>query len=471
MNMLGNKIAIILTIIILISAIGCEEKKIEEGNVVQIEDLGIRKGVFERRFVMTSTYTDNNEFTPKLLISEIDKLLLPNYLFINDAYRLGLNKDQVIVNKAFMYKLNLIASNHPIYTENFSFSKEEMIEFYNKKEFAFDFELFKNISYSRVDSIYKYLKEGNELDFDDDAKKIQSFPSKFRFTNSTYADHSPVEVYDKLLEMKEGEVSEPIYTASVWVVVKLNKKKKIKQKPYDEFQKDLIDQYQQIMKDKQVELLTIKLREKYNLKIFQENSKTLVKSFLKKSGNRSFSRDRLNESDLDDIIISTTEEKINLDYLVYVLNSSMMFSSVDKITQKDIDEIVNNLANITVLYSDALEKGVDNVEIIRDRFENNENRLLYSKYLKEEISDKVVVSEEDARDYFNNNRDEWKGEFNEVKRAVIKKLRQKLMYQRRDELIEKFKSDFNIQYNMELLKELADKFTEEKLQLQKNKNQ
>ena len=185
MNMLGNKIAVILTVLILISTIGCEEQKIEEGNVVQIEDLGIRKGVFERRFIMTSTYTDNNEFTPKLLISEIDKLLLPNYLLINDAYKLGLNKDQVFVNKALMYKLNLIAANHPIYTENFSLSKEEMIEFYNKKEFAFDFEIVKNISYSRVDSIYKYLKEGNEIEFNDDDKKMQSFPSKFKFTNST----------------------------------------------------------------------------------------------------------------------------------------------------------------------------------------------------------------------------------------------------------------------------------------------
>ncbi len=462
MNMLGNKIAVILTVLILISTIGCEEQKIEEGNVVQIEDLGIRKGVFERRFIMTSTYTDNNEFTPKLLISEIDKLLLPNYLLINDAYKLGLNKDQIFVNKALMYKLNLIASNHPIYTENFSLPKEEMIEFYNKKEFVFDFELFKNISYYQVDSIYKYLKEGNEIEFNDDDKKMQSFPSKFKFTNSTYADHGPVEVYDKLLEMKEGEVSEPIYTASVWVVVKLKQKKKIKQKPYEEFQGDLIDQYQQIMKDKQVELLTKNLREKYNLKIVQENSEKIIKSFFVKNGYASFSRDRFNESDLDDIIISTTEEKINLDFLVYVLNSSMMFNSVENITQKDIDVFVNNFANNTVLYSDALEKGVDNIEIIRDRFENNENRLLYSKYLKEEISDKVVVSEEDAKDYYNNNRDEWKGEFNEVKPAVIRKLRQKLMYQRSDELIEKFKSDFNIQYNMELLKELADKFTEEK---------
>ena len=462
MNMLGNKIAVILTVLILISTIGCEEKKIEEGNVVQIEDLGIRKGIFERRFIMTSTYTDNNEFTPKLLISEIDKLLLPNYLLINDAYKLGLNKDKVFVNKALMYRLNLIAANHPIYTENFSLSKEEMIEFYNKKEFAFDFEIVKNISYSRVDSIYKYLKEGNEIEFNDDDKKMQSFPSKFKFTNSTYADHGPVEVYDKLLEMKEGEVSEPIYTASVWVVVKLKQKKKIKQKPYEEFQRDLIDQYQQIMKDKQVELLTKNLREKYNLKIVQENSEKIIKSFFVKNGYASFSRDRFNESDLDDIIISTTEEKINLDFLVYVLNSSMMFNSVENMTQKDIDVFVNNFANNTVLYSDALEKGVDNIEIIRDRFENNENRLLYSKYLKEEISDKVAVSEEDAKDYYNNNRDEWKGEFNEVKPAVIRKLRQKLMYQRSDELIEKFKSDFNIQYNMELLKELADKFTEEK---------
>ena len=462
MNMLGNKIAVILTLLILISTIGCEEQKIEEGNVVQIEDLGIRKGVFERRFAMTSTYNENTEFTPKLLKSEIDKTLLPNYLLINDAYKLGLNKDQKFINKVLMYKLNILAANHPIYTENFSFSKEEMIEFYNKKEFVFDFELVKNISYYQVDSIYKYLKQGNEIEFNDDDKRMQSLPSKFEFTNSTYAENGPAELYDKLLEMKEGEVSEPIFTASVWVVVKLKQKKKIKQKPYEEFQKDLIDQYQQIMKDKQVKLLTKNLREKYNLKIFQENSEKIIKSFFALNGYGSFKRERLNESDLDDIIISTTEEKINLEFLVFALNGSMKFNSVEKIAQKDIDEFVNNFANIIVLYSDALEKGVDNIEIIRDKFENNENRLLYSKYLKVEISDKISVSEEDAKDYYNNNRDEWKGEFNEVKYNIIRKLRQKLMYQRSDELIEKFKSDINVQYNEKLLKKLADKFTEEK---------
>ena len=96
MKMLLNKIAIILTILIISLTIGCDEQKIEEGNVVQIEDIGIRKGVFERKFKMTNDFNETKVFAPEFLKNSIEKYMLTDHLLICDAYKKGFNVDPKI---------------------------------------------------------------------------------------------------------------------------------------------------------------------------------------------------------------------------------------------------------------------------------------------------------------------------------------------------------------------------------------
>lgn len=464
MKMLLNKIAIIFTVLILLFAIGCEEKKIEEGNLVQIENVGIRTGVFERKFKMTNDFNETKVFTPEFLKNSIEKYMLTDHLLICDAYKKGFNEDPKITKIMLEYRLSLIASNNPIYSENISIAKDEMAIYYNKKKNIFNFEVIQHNSYYWADSISRYILDGNELKLSKTEKNQQlSYPRQLEFKNSSYGDDVPVEIYDILLKMKEGEVSEPIHSGPVWIVLKLNAKKKNGQLPkYEEMLPKIVDELQPVFKDKQLTELTKELKIKYNLQINKESIGKIIKAFEFSDGAGSFSSKRIDKSDLDEIVISTTEQNFNVDYLLFILNRSNVFRTINTLTPEDINSVIEGISDMIVLYFDGLEKGVDKIDIIQDQLENKENRLLYSKYLKDEIAGKIVVTKADAEEYYNDNRDKWPGDFINVKSSVINKLRQKLAYQRRDELAEEFRSDFNIQYNMELLKELADKFTEEK---------
>ena len=142
---------------------------------------------------------------------------------------------------------------------------------------------------------------------------------------------------------------------------------------------------------------------------------------------------------------------------------------MNNLVVKELEIVIENISDMIVFYFDGLEKKVDQIEIVKDKLEHKENRLLFSKYLKDEISKKIVVTDTETKKYYNENKSKWSGEFNNVKPNVISELRKKLMYQRRDDLVEKFRKDFNIQYNEVMLNELAEKFTQEKKVSNENK--
>jgi hypothetical protein len=104
---------------------------------------------------------------------------------------------------------------------------------------------------------------------------------------------------------------------------------------------------------------------------------------------------------------------------------------------------------------------------LSEQIENKLYRVLYSKYLKEEISDKVSISQEVALSYYNDNRGVWKGEFEKVKSSIINKMRKEAMYKYRDQLVKDLSDEFDVLYNEPLLQEIADSFTAEK----KNKSE
>ncbi len=453
-----------LIVLSLLLAVSCSEHKIINDNyIAQIDNLGIHKGVFERKFKRTDVYGKNKVFTSEMLKTSLNKILLNDHLLINDALNLGFDEDPMISKTILEYKLNLIASNHPIYTEDFSIPKEELLEFYSKKKFVYTFEIIQHNSLYLADTIYSYLLQGNELSISEDNKERIPYPRKIAFKNSTYGNDVPVEVYDIILEMNNGEVSSPIHSGPVWTIIKLIEKKKNNNlKKYDEMKNVIIQQIQPLKKSNQIKQLTEQLREKYKLQIDKQILEKIYKTFRSDYNEGSFDRGKIAESDLDETIISTTKEKFNVDFLIFMLNRSGIFRNVQKILIKELDIAINNIADMIVFYFDGLEKEVDKIELVNDKMENKLNRLLFSKYLKDEIVNKVKVTEEHANNYYDKNRSEWPGEFNNVKASVIAKLRKKLMYERRDNLIKDFRNKFDIQYNEELLEELAEQFTDEK---------
>jgi len=308
------------------------------------------------------------------------------------------------------------------------------------------------------------MTAGNNILID---KKVedQGYPRKIEIKNSIYGNDVPIDLYNIIVKMKEGEIRGPIYSGPVWTIVKLIKKRTNKKlKKYDEIIAEIIDQIQPVIKDKQIEKLTEDLRIKYELKVNNDMLDSLYKCFEIKNGLGFFNKSKLNISP-EDIIIKTNKDSYTIEFLIFMLNRSNAFIKTEKLSRKELNIVTNNIADRIVFYFDALEKGIDKIEIIKDKLINKEHRLLYSKFLKEEISKKVKINDDMAKEYYQKNRDEWTGDFKNVKHSLINELRKKLMYKLRDELVEKFKSEFEIRYNEPLLKELSTKFSLEKKNL------
>ncbi len=222
---LFNFNVIFLLLLMLLPLTSCSNKEIDKENVIQIGEVGLRRGVFERRFKLSSEYGKNKEFSPEILKSFIDKILLPEYLFIRKSFDLGFQNDPFIRKTVFEFKMNALATNNAIHSKELFISDNELADFYKDKKYLYSFEIVQHTAYHEADSIKKILSEGKKLIFEKEAMP-GIFPRKIEYINKSYGESVPYEIYKQLDEMKEGEISDPIYSAPLWIVIKLIKKVK-----------------------------------------------------------------------------------------------------------------------------------------------------------------------------------------------------------------------------------------------------
>lgn len=440
---------------------GCSNKIIDKDNVIQLDNVGLRKGVFERRFRLSEDFGKNSQFSSAILKNFIQKVFLPEYLFIQKAYELNFDKDPVIQKNMLEFRMNALSSIHPIRGKEIFIKDNELDEYLAKKNYSYNFILISHPSYLECEKLAVDLRNGIDVETEDEMKKMQ-FPKVATLKDKTYGQSVPIDIYYHLKDLKIGEVSKPIYKAPFWSVIKLLDKKRIKDSINKNIEKkSLINEFHLIKKDQEIQAFVDKLKLKYNCKI-NINSKKILNAFSTDGKIGYFDSKKYEGSLTSDFIIETNKQNITADMFFTTFNRSNRFSNMVQISEQDIKVFIEDLSAQLVLYLDALEKNLDEDGIIKDQIENKINRYLYQKFLKEEISDKVEFSVEEARVYYHKNRDVWKGEFEKVKGSIINKNRTKLIYQLKDELIEKFTNEYDIIYNEELLNELSAKFTNER---------
>ncbi|MCB0730165.1 MAG: peptidyl-prolyl cis-trans isomerase [Ignavibacteriae bacterium] len=457
-----RKLVLLVSMFLLLFA--CSEKKIDDAYVVQIDKAGLRKGVFERRFKLSNDYGKNTEFSVETLKNFIDKTLLPEYLFIEKAYDLGFDQDPQIKNSVLELKMNALASNHPIHSKDIFLSDESVIDFYNNKSDLYDFDIIQNSSYYLADSMYKFLEAGNKLQKENEAKS-NMFPRTISYLNKSYGETVPKDIFDKIEEMQVGDISKPIYTPPVWAIVKLNKKLKNNLLlPIDDMKQTLIKELQNYEKVEQVKKFTQELKNKYQLEIVNVDYNKLIEAFvITEDQHGYFNRTKYDGSPSDIIIFNTTKGSLNLDQFFFLFNRANQFSQLVKVVKEDLEVFINDLADQFVLYIDALDENIESEESVADQIENKLNRSLLTKFLKEQISEKINLSDNEVKKYYDEHRDKWQGEFDVVKSSLINEMRKSRMYEYRDNLINNYKEEYSILYNQKVLQELAEKFTKEKI--------
>jgi len=204
------------------------------------------------------------------------------------------------------------------------------------------------------------------------------------------------------------------------------------------------------------------LKEKYPLSINDNFYSKMVQAFTYSDGHGWIDKNKIMASDLDETFLTINNEEISLSSYIASFNKGVQFMNLQVLTKKDLEMLADDFITQNLLFLDALQKGADQDALIKDKLSNKENKLLLTKYLQEELGRKVVVSDAEARQFYDNNRDKWTGEYKDVETSVKFDLRNKQLHERRRELIDKLKKKYKVRYNELLLEKVARQLTDEK---------
>jgi len=441
-----------------------EDLPVQDGYVLQIKDVGLREGVFSRRFQLTNEYGQHQEFTAELLKNFIEEKIEPDYLFIANAYDLGFHEEKSTKQKIRDYRVNLVAGNHPFNTESFNISKDRLQSYYKKKSERYDIDLIRANSYAMADSMYKLLKAGDKIKLADEPGGLQ-FPQLSKYRDLPHGEMLHPILLAELEGMKKGQTCKPVFTAPIWSVMRLNSKRKIRNlKPYKELETELIKQMHTIIKFENENKLIDELNTKYPATVNDKYYQTMISAYTIRDNHGWIFKDKINDSELNDTFVTIHSDETTLSQFISTFNQAIQLVNTPRLMKEDLVTFADIYVSQNQLYLDALEKGAEKNVLVKDQLVNKEYRLLLAKYLKEEISQKVVVSDADARKHYNKNREKWTREYDVVSRRVVFDLKKIRMYERRDDLVKKLRRKYNVRYNELLLTNMAQKLTEIKQQ-------
>lgn len=452
------KTACIFLLTLLIASCVTDKNKNDE-YVLQIKNIGLRQGVFIRRYQLTGDYGSRVTFTPTMLKNYIQKILEPNYLLVQHAYDLGLNRDDEIKRKFKDYKIHLLANSHPIIFQDVTLLKKDVRDFYSKKLIKYDVDVVQTNSFHSADSLYQFMQTGGTIQVPQESFE-NHFINLLHYDGLLYGEKLHPELYPLLEKMQEGEIFKPVYAASIWTILKLNKKRENNAlKPFEEMEKELLTQLQAIYKYNQQKQYVLDLEKKYDTSVHSDLYKALIDAYTYTNYHGWVDKTKLDKSVLKNTFIETNKDKITVTDFLFNFNQSI---SMYKLTENDLAHYIEDYIAQFVLYLDALEKGVTQDEMIQDKLENKEHQLLLSKYLEQEIVKKIAISEDEAKAYYNNNRQRWKTEYSDVSTIVKSDLKGEKITERKNGIIDKLKKKYKVIYNEPILQLCADQLTNSK---------
>jgi hypothetical protein len=458
MNNLKNLIFIGIS---LLALAGCSNdvKNIDAENIMQINDVGLREGVFIRRFKITSEFSKHQIFSPEILKKFIQEKLEPDYLFMAHARELGYQNEPVFKQNFKDYRVNLIAGANPVYYPNQNISENALQELYKKKSISYNVNVIMASSYSMADSVYKILQSGKKIK---DPNEIESaaFPKVINLRNLSFGEGIHPELMPRLPELKEGEFTKPVFTSPIWSILQLNgKRKRTGLPPYEKVEGALRKQSQMLISFKNKKSLLGELRKKYKPFVRDSFFPILIAAFIHHDSQGYIDGRKINTSDLKETFIKINNDDISLADYIFSFNKGIQFMQFDKLTNEDLRMLVGDYIDQNLLYFDAIEKGIDQNAMIKDKLTNKENRSLLTKYLKEQIGNKIVIDESDVRRFYEDNREDFIGEYEDVEVNVKSKLRSRLLNQRKEELVNMLRDRYTVLFNDTLLNSVASQLT------------
>jgi peptidyl-prolyl cis-trans isomerase C len=115
------------------------------------------------------------------------------------------------------------------------------------------------------------------------------------------------------------------------------------------------------------------------------------------------------------VIVSVGDGNLTLQKLVEAVPASMK----SKISKEQINNYIQQWIEMELIYREALRSGLDKDEKVLKALEDAKKEILVRRYLDEHLSDEKEVTEAEALDYYNENKDSYELEDDEVRALHI----------------------------------------------------
>ncbi|RQW08825.1 peptidyl-prolyl cis-trans isomerase [candidate division KSB1 bacterium] len=459
-----NLLTIALPLLTIFIFLDCaKQEPFDNANVMQINNVGLRRDVFVRRYKMTSAYGQQKSFTPAVLREFIATVLEPDYLLIQNAYDKGMHKDPDIQQKMRDYKINTLANSHPIKSKVLEISSAQLHEFYQKKSFLYDVDLVLTNSWMMTEETHRHIIAGGKIEPPREGREF-TFPRLQQYRDLTFGQMTihPA-VLERMEKMQPGEVSDPIYNSGMWTIIALQRKRANRAlQPLHTMEKTLLAELQGLLRYRQQIQLLDELKKKYGVEIHSEYYPAIISAHVSRENRGWIDKTKLDDADLQQTLIRVGDEAITVENFITDLNLALQNVQSRQIADKDIQHFADDYANQYLLYLDVVHNDFLLDELVVDRLVNKEHRLLLSHYLKTEIADRVVISDDDAREYYQKTTDRWQASFDKVSNSVKGELRNQRLQEKRQEIVDALRKKYAVRYNDALLSDLAEQLTAEK---------
>ena len=455
---------IILSIIILI--VSCS--KMDDTTVVQINEQKLNKDVVFKRFKRTQEFRNSTSFTSEMIKTYIEKNLIDQLLFLAEAYDQDFDEDTTLnvkfekIKKQILTKRNGLLYKYLTKDEVFV-TDDEVKQFYDNSGFQIKVAHILVSDKDLADSLYNIITNG--ADFGELAKDhsldLRSANTNGEISRFFTRGSLNKKFEDVAFELKKNEVSKPLQTSYGYHIIKLLDSRAIARKPFDKTKDQMSKKITQLKTMEIINNYITALPEKYNIIIDEEKSKMVIdayKSTNKKSPTQIIPKKHFSQAELNSVIVTYKGGQWTINKLIEMFNMQKRNSQLSLKRTGDIVNLVNRAILFDLMFLEAIELNLDKDDIFLTEFKTAKDQIVEREYIQKMVNDKVVVSDEDLKLYYDKNKDKYNNKSFESSKVainrIVKNAKEEVIFsQLHLNLMEKF----NIKYNDIALKDIVDR--------------
>ena len=460
------RITISFFMIFILMLVSCKKTEIAnpERDIVQIGKLSVDKQVFINRYRLSKDFAKDKQITRDDVVKFLDEYFVKNYLLVNKLLDQGIENEKEIKEDLERLKRRAMTGmNGPLYRKvipsSVEVSDQEIEDLYNKSNYMLKIAYLRVSSKHLADSLYKALKKG--ADFGEIAKKysldIHTYEHGGEVRNYIQRGSLDPEFEKAIFNLKEGQVSKPIYITGWYNIVKVLKKKPIQKKPLEQMRPQLKQRLQQFkmneIRNNYIDSLFIK----YDYRVNKELFPYIKKAFVPFDRVGQLKVDAIPKDKLKEPLVTYKGGQFTLLEFVKTYNSS---NAASRVPLRYDDEIENHIKTLIIghlMYADAVARGLLEDEQFKFIYNRMRIQKLEREALKRLVNEQIKLTDEELKKYYEQHKQEWNNQdFEKVKRFVRNRLMAQRAKEYKNQLTEKLRKEYDVVYNEPVIKEVVD---------------